>query len=84
MSDTKMAVVIGNDDFTVSIVTDYEWTETCQPLAIGVDEASAKSIRRHYTPKCSMNQTVMIISRKYCLNHEDFEKVSTLLDEEEE
>ena len=62
------------DDYTVSIITDYEWTETCRPLAIGVTKAIAKSISRHYTPMCSSNQTVMIISRVYCLNHEDFEK----------
>lgn len=63
------------DDYTVSIVTDYEWTETIRPLAVGVNHAVAKSIKRHYNKSCSNNATVIIINRKYCINHEEFEEV---------
>lgn len=72
------------DTFTVSLMTDYGYVATCHPLAIGVDKASAKSIYRHFQKKChynNFNQTgnyVVMISRKYCTNHSDYEKETTL------
>lgn len=78
------------DTFTVALMTDYGWTETCHPLAVGVDKATAKSIYRHFNKLCTWSdysQTgtyVMMVSRTYCLNHEDFEHETTLEDEFED
>lgn len=70
------------DTFTVALMTDHGWAETCHPLAIGVDKAIAKSIHRHYDKKCKYGETyVIMVSRTYCLNHEDFEKETTLEEE---
>lgn len=72
--------------FTVSLMTDYGWCETCHPLAIGVDKATAKSIYRHFNSLCNWNdysqtgEYVMMVSQQYCLNHEDFEKETTIDD----
>ncbi len=74
--------------FTVALMTDYGWTETCHPLAIGVDRATAKSIRRHYEKGChydDYNGTgtyIAVVSRIYCINHADFETETTLENEE--
>ena len=68
------------NDWTVSIITDHVWTETCRPIAIGVDKAVANSIERHYRKVLKYNdytqtgQYVVKINRTYCLNHEDFER----------
>jgi hypothetical protein len=69
-----------DDTFTVSLMTDYGWTETCHPLAVGVDKATAKSIYRHYNRPLKWNSStyVLMVSRKYCTNHEDFEKETTI------
>lgn len=69
--------------YTVSIITDYGWIETCKPLAIGVSKAVAKSIRRHYDKFCSYSDYrqsgtyIMVVNRKYCVNHADFEVDTT-------
>lgn len=74
------------DTFTVAIITDNGYFETCHPLAIGVDSATAKSIYRHFNPLCNWNdysqtgEYVMVVSRTYCTNHEDYEKETTLED----
>lgn len=67
-----------NDTFTVALMTDYGWTETCHPLAIGVVKAIAKSICRHFDKVCGMDQYVLMVSRTYCTNHADFEKETTI------
>ena len=74
------------DTFTVARMTDYGWCETCHPLAIGVDKATAKSIYRHFNPLCKWSdysqtgEYVMVVSQQYCTNHEDFEKETTIED----
>lgn len=75
------------DTFSVAVITDYGWCETCHPLAVGVDRAIARSIERHFSKLCKWddyNQTgtyVMMVSQQYCTNHEDFEKETTLDDQ---
>ena len=67
------------NDYTVALMTDDGYTEHCRPLAIGVDRATARSIERHFEKQCTWSdyrQTgsyVMVVSRKYCTNHADFE-----------
>lgn len=69
-----------NYTFTVSLMTDYGFTETCKPLAVGVDDATAKSIRRYYEKNVcdwsDYSQTgtyILVVCRELCTNHEDFE-----------
>ena len=65
--------------YTVSLMNDLGWTETCHPLAIGVDLATAKSIKRHFKKSCTycdwtgLGSYVTIISREWCTNHAYFE-----------
>ena len=72
------------DTYTVAMITDYGWTETCHPLAVGVALPIAKSIYRHFNKLCSYNEYsgtgtyVTLISRTYCLNHADFESETTV------
>lgn len=72
------------DTYTVSLMKDYGWCTTCHPLAIGVDKATAKSIFRHFDSLCKWNdyeqlgEYVLMVSRKWCTNHKDFEKEITL------
>lgn len=68
------------DTFTVALMTDYGWCETCHPLAIGVDKATANSIYRHFDKLCGEGEYVMVASQQYCTNHKDFEKEVTLDD----
>lgn len=69
--------------YTVSLMNDIGWTESCHPLAVGVEKCVAKSIYRHFEKVIrrlglwsDYNQTgyyVMMTDRKYCINHKDFE-----------
>ena len=71
------------DTWSVAILTDYGCCETCHPLVVGVDRATAKSVYRHFHKLCHYDdyrQTgdyVMMVSQDFCLNHEDFEKETT-------
>ena len=74
--------------YTVALMTSYGHMlgETCHPLAIGVDKATAKSIRRHFDKECTYDEYrdegtyVVMVSRTYCMNHEDFEKETSIED----
>lgn len=76
----EIEVAEAEDDFTVALMTANPFEEHCKPLAIGVTEAIAKSIRRwyhkHICEWSDWSQTgsyVMVVSRVYCTNHKDFE-----------
>ena len=79
-STEEIKTGIYDDTYTVALMTDYGYgNESCHPLAVGVDHAIARSIKRHYDKTCHWSdytQTgdyVTIVSRKWCTNHEDFE-----------
>lgn len=79
-STEEIKTGIYDDTYTVALMTDYGYGhESCRPLAVGVDHATARSIKRHYDKTCywsDYTQTgdyVTIVSRKWCTNHEDFE-----------
>lgn len=71
--------------YVVSKMTDYGFGhETCHPLAVGVNKATAKSIYRHFDKLCKWNdytqtgEYILMVSQQYCTNHEDFERETTL------
>lgn len=78
------------ETYTVALMTDHGWCETCHPLAIGVDNATAKSIKRHFDKLCEFDnytqtgQYVMVVSRVWCTNHEDFEHETSIYNEDDE
>ena len=72
--------------YTVTIENDYGFGCDYIPVAVGVDERTAKSIRRHYlkvfdklgigTKWDNTGLYCGVISRTYCTNHADFERLS--------
>lgn len=66
-------------NYTVTIITDNGWSETSNPIAIGVTRAVANSIRRHFEKVLKYNdytqtgQYCTVINRDYVINHSDFE-----------
>lgn len=77
---------MSEEQFSVYIQNDFGCFSDIIPVAVGVDKASANSICRHYntlfdrqgvgTKWDGTGLYCSFVSRKWCINHEDFESLS--------